>query len=351
MEMVIKDEEYLKRNILITFRKQASQYKNRPYYRFIGLQEYETLLQKKIIYFTNPVEWKLSNTGDPNETYFEDWFYDENNIASTYRMVKNKVKAQYKQYCSQQAIMGIYSEFVAAAALLQQKSFCYCITEVCSNRRMVAEYHKKYQRNVIVKFKNDFYTKLSIINDIAYVPLGTYLYADVMPMVYVNDLECFIEYYICNEYGVNDVAKNAFDYGAFLKHSAYSYEQETRIKLRIHLEEEYGLQELTHEFYVDMLGIENDDEIVKKSMLFILNYRKKLNEVFEHIQDKIKKIGDKECFELNLMDIGVKDIVDCIILHSNASSEEKECVYKLARLNAVDVKEVDFNYLQWFEIS
>lgn len=343
--MVLKDEEYLKRNILITFRKQASQYKNRPYYRFMGLQEYETLLQNKTIYFTNPVEWKLSNTGDQNETYFEDWFFDENNLASTYRMIKNKSQERYKQYCSQQTIMGIYSGFVAAAALLQQNSFCYCITDTYANSKMIDEYHQKYKRNVIVKFKMDFYTKLSILNDIDFVPPGTYLFADVMPMVYVNDLETFIEHYICNERGLSDVAKNAFDYGAFLKHSDYSYEQETRIKLRMHLDEGYSLQGLCHDFYIDTLGLEDDEEIIKKSSEFILSHRKKLNEIFDHVQDKIKTIGGKKCFELTLADVCIKDIVDCIILHNNANVEEKECVYNLAKLNDVDVKEIDFSLL------
>ncbi len=343
--MILKDEEYLKRNILAVFYKHMSEHLNCSYYRFVGQQEFETLLKNNIIYFTNPVEWKKANTGDEKETYFEDWFFDRSNIEKAYNIIKKKVKEREKQYCSHQSIMAVFSNFLGAVTLLQQNSFCYCVTDTFANNRMIEEYHSKYGRNIIIKFKNDFYRKMSILNKGDFAPHGTYLYADVMPMVYVKDFDEFIEKYILGSYSSNEVAKNAFDYGAFLKHIDYAYEHETRIKLRMHLEEQYNLLILANKFYYDNWIIQDEKEIMEKSMEFIMENKVRLNSIFFDVQDKIKEVGGKECFELRLNDISSKDIVDCIILHQNASIEEKEYVYKLANHQRISVKEWDFDRL------
>lgn len=343
--MVLKDEEYLKRNILSVFYKHESQYLNRSFYRFMGEQEFVTLLKNNIMYFTNPIEWKRSNTGDENETYFEDWFTDRRNISKAYQIIKKKIEEREKQYCSYQSIMAVYSGFVAAATLLQQTNFCYCVTNVCGNGKMIEEYHKKYNRNIVIKFKNDFYKKMAVLDKGDWVPYGTYLYADVMPMVYVKNFEDFIETYLYGSYSSGDIAKNAFDYGAFLKHIHYSYEQETRIKLRMHLEEGCNVQVLANEFYRNNWLPQEEAELVKNSMEFIEKNKIMLNSVFEDVKDKIKIIGDKQCFELEMNEFGVKDIVDCIFLHQNASEDEKKCVYSLANFNGIAVNEIDFDGL------
>lgn len=41
--MAMKDEGYLKRNILAVYYKHEPQYTNLPYYRFMGQKELETL--------------------------------------------------------------------------------------------------------------------------------------------------------------------------------------------------------------------------------------------------------------------------------------------------------------------
>ena len=56
-----------------------------------------------------------------------------------------------KQYCTPQYIMTVYSNFIGGAALLQQMSFCYCVANVCNERKMIDEYHTKYKRNIIIK--------------------------------------------------------------------------------------------------------------------------------------------------------------------------------------------------------
>lgn len=348
--MILKDDEYIKRNMLTVYYKHEAKYLNQTFYRFMGEQEFVTLLKNNIMYFTNPIEWKKSNTGDENETYFEDWFTDSRNISNAYQIIKKKIEEREGQYCSYQSILAVYSGFVAAAALLQQTNFCYCVTNVCGNRKMIEEYHEKYKRNIIVKFKKDFYRKMAVLDKGDWVPHGTYLYADVMPMVYIRNFEDFIKTYLYGSYLSGDIAKNAFDYGAFLKHVQYSYEQETRIKLRMHLEEGCNMQVLANEFYRNNCFPQEEAELIENSMKFIEKNKLILNQVFEDVREKIKKIGNKQCFELEMNEFGIKDIVESILLHQNASDEEKKCVYFLANANGITVNELDFNMLpyMWF---
>lgn len=352
--MQLKDEEYLKRNILSVYYKHYEGGKSFPYYRFIGRIEFETLFQWKKIYFTNPVEWKKSSTGDKNENYLEDWYTDRNNILKAYQIIKQHCMEEMKQYCTQQYIMSMFSKFIGAAALLQQVSFCYCVASTYTDCKMIDEYHTKYKRNIIVKFKNDFFKRLSILSDGKFVPAGTYLYADVMPMVYVNSFDDFIKQCICKAQSLEDIAKNTFDYGAFLKDMNFYYEHETRIKLRMHIENNYNLQWLSNQFYDKNFYMDDEDEIVNNSMLYIRDCKRMLGEGFEDVSDKIKSVGGKQCFELCINETETNEIVDCILLHKNANENEKIEVYKLAKLRNVQIKEIDFDdvpIIRWQNIN
>lgn len=338
--MQLKDEEYLKRNILSVYDKHYKDGKSFPYYRFMGKIEFEMLFQEKKIYFTNPVEWKKSLTGDKNENYLEDWYTDRNNILKAYQIIKQH--CMETQYCSQQYIMTVFSNFVGAAALLQQISFCYCVANTYTDSKMIAEYHTKYKRNIIVKYKNDFYKKLSMLPGGEFVPSGTYLYADVMPMIYIKSFDEFIVKYICKTQNVQDMAKNAFDYGAFLKDINFGYKHETRIKLHMHLDD-YNPQYLARKFYLKNLYIDNEEKIIDNCMLYIQDCKKMLDKGFENVADKIKMVGGKQSFELSLNEIEINEIVDYILLHKYADENEKNEVYKLAKLKNVQIKEIDFD--------
>lgn len=340
--MQIKDEEYLKRNILAVYFNHQDKYVNLPYYRFMGQPEFYTLFQDKKLYFTNPVEWKNSTTGDKNENYLEDWFTDESNITEAYRLLKQHCKNMQKQYCTQQYIMSVYSNFIGAVAMLQQTSFCYCIANTYSDKKMIDEYHTKYGRNIIISFKNDFYKKLAVLSDGKFVPSGTYLYADVMPMVYVQNFEKFIKEYICTCQPLNDIAKNAFDYGSFLKDETFKYEHETRVKIRMHMSSD-NMQYLSNEFYRNNFFLEDEEKIISISMSYIQECRNKLNKVFEEISDHIKMIANKQCFELRLGEIHIEEIVECVLLHNNASTDEKDMIYNLTKQRKIPVKELDFD--------
>lgn len=43
--MILKDDEYLKRNMLTVYYKHEAKYLNRAFYRFMGEQEFVTLLK------------------------------------------------------------------------------------------------------------------------------------------------------------------------------------------------------------------------------------------------------------------------------------------------------------------
>ena len=49
---------------------------------------YNSDFRKKRIYFTNPIEWKKSSTGDKSENYLEDWYTDRNNILKACQLIK-----------------------------------------------------------------------------------------------------------------------------------------------------------------------------------------------------------------------------------------------------------------------
>lgn len=106
-KMQLKDGEYLKRNIYAIYGKHYDERKSFPYYRFMGQIEFETLFQEKRIYFTNPIEWKKSSTGDKSENYLEDWYTDRNNILKAYQLIKQHCMEVKKQYCTPQYIMTV----------------------------------------------------------------------------------------------------------------------------------------------------------------------------------------------------------------------------------------------------
>ena len=208
---------------------------------------------------------------------------------------------------------------------------------------MMDEYHTKYKRNIIIKFKDGFFEKMSILPDGRYVPDGTYLCADVMPMIYIESFDEFINEYICKSQILTEVAKNTFDYGAFLKDRNYWYEHETRIKLHMHIDNDYNFQYLSREFYLKHFFVSDEEKIVNDSMIYIQNCKKTLDKGFEEVLDRIKEIGGKQSFELCLNELEINEIVDGILLHENATESEKNEVYKLARLRNVQVEEIDFD--------
>lgn len=343
----MKNAKDMMRNIMQVYYKHNDQFLDRPYYRYVGMEEYKSLLSSKKMYFTNPIDWKLSDTGDDTENYFEDWMLQENSIREAYKLILKNNKIKFGEYYTYEMGMIRYCNFLAAASMLQQNTYCLCIANTYNDKKMIEEYHQKYGRNNIIKYKNNFFKNISVLNDGKCVLRNVnYLYADVMPMIYVSDFSDFITKMIVTSDNIEKLAKNIFDYGAFLKKSSYSYEHETRIKLRMYLNDNTSLRSLASDYYYSMLGICTEDDIVNMSMELLHRESVRLNSVYKEIEDKFVKIGNKNCFELILDNrLDFNNVVDLIMLHNCASDEEKTIVYKLAEQNGLKVCEQNFDLM------
>lgn len=58
------------------------------------------------------------------------------------------------------------------------------------------------------------------------------------------------------------------------------------------------MQTLSNEFYGEVFALQDDDEIASKSMAYIDFVKDKINYIFDDVNDKIKDIAGKQCFEL-----------------------------------------------------
>ncbi len=105
----------------------------------------------------------------------------------------------------------------------------------------------------------------------------------------------------------------------------------------------FNEQCLSNEFYYKNFQVSDEEEIVNNSMLYIQTCKRNLDKGFEDVSDKIKEIGGKQSFELCLNELEINEIVDSILLHENATANEKNEVYKLARLRNIQVREIDFD--------
>lgn len=83
---------------------------------------------------------------------------------------------------------------------------------------MIEEYHQKYGRNIIIKYKNNFFKNISVLNDGKCVLRNVnYLYADVMPMIYVSDFSDFITKMIVTSDNIEKLAKKYIRLWSILK--------------------------------------------------------------------------------------------------------------------------------------
>lgn len=76
---------------------------------------------------------------------------------------------------------AVFLNYVAAIAIIQQKSYVYCVADTIRDKTMFNEYHMNYGRNIIIKFTPDFYTKIAMMKGTG-VLSGDYLFVNFMPM-------------------------------------------------------------------------------------------------------------------------------------------------------------------------
>ena len=111
----------------------------------------------------------------------------------------------------------------------------------------------------------------------------------------------------------------------------------------MYIEKDYNFLCLANEFYRKHFFMNDEEKIVNDSMIYIQECKNKLDKGFDEVSDRIKEIGGKQSFELDLIELEISEIVDYILLHKNATVNEKNEVYKLAKLRNVQVEEIDFD--------
>ena len=79
------------------------------------------VFRTKRIYFTNPIEWKESSTGDKSENYLADWYADRNNILKPDRLIRQHCMEVQKQYCITQYVMTVYGHLSKLKKLMVKK--------------------------------------------------------------------------------------------------------------------------------------------------------------------------------------------------------------------------------------
>ena len=322
------DKNDFLRNVVMAFH--SFDYSYNQLYRYVDKKEFEDLFGNNEIIFTNPRNWKGT---DSYETYFEEWWFSKERLLAAYRQTKKVIDWKHSHFDidNRQLYKSVFSQIVACIALLQQKSFCYCLADNYTDKRMVSEYHKKYGRNIIIKYKPYFFQTIATLKDIQFIPRGgPSLYADVFPMFYVDSFEQFIESTI-KEDGRLDIdrfTKLFLELGAFLKHSNFRYEHEVRMKLKIMLPHEMSSM-LISDIYNQIYTINDEGKIIDVCMRILSENEKIFNSIYDEIGDKIiVKDKEKEYFKLNLSREDINKIIDCILIYDGISNEELACVTK-----------------------
>lgn len=318
--------------------------RKRPFYRFINQKEFENIFLNKQILFTNPKCWR-DQASDSLEVYFETMENDKEHLRKIWKHLREAEESKYKRlgidYLSFDN--AIFLNYVAAIAVIQQKSYVYCVADTIRDKMMFNEYHMNYGRNIIIKFAPDFYTKIAMMKGTG-VLRGDYLFADFMPMIYVKDMDEYIENRLHDGITAQQVAQSYFDEGAFLKHSKFAYEHEYRMKLRIK-KEEIGLSTIFHELY-DALWQENDEEIILDySVKKIADVSDRINLIYNEIDDRILKDGSKEFFVIDIRG-NLNDMIEKVYIHKGEDKMVKDKIRKICADQKVPIDEADFeNYL------
>lgn len=319
--------------------------RKKPFYRFIGLQEFESIFLDKKILFTNPMCWR-DQASDPLEVYFETTETDREHLRKVWKQLREAEEAKYKRlgigYLSFDN--AIFFNYVAATAVIQQKSFVYCVADTIRDKMMFDEYHRNFGRNIIIKFAPDFYTKIAMMKGTG-VLSGDYLFADFMPMIYVKDMDEYIEKRLHNGITVQQVLEAYFDEGAFLKHSKFAYEHEYRMKLRIK-RKEVGVDTVFHELY-DALWQETDEEtILDYSIKKIADVSKEINSIYDEIDDRLLKDGSKEFFVIDIRGY-LNSMIEKVYIHKGEDKIAKDKIRKCCADQKIPIEEADFENYLW----
>ena len=316
------DKNDFLRNIIMAF--SDPQYDFNQLYRYVGKDEFEKLFRDNEIVFTNPRNWRGT---DCYETYFEEWWYSREHLVAAYKQIKKVIDYQNARFQIDNRYLykSIFSELVACIAFIQQKSFCYCMADRYTDVKMVMEYHRKYGRNIVIKYKPRFFEKIAILGNIKFIPQNVKsLYVDVFPMRYFSSMDHFLSSIISlNKYmSRNSFSKDILETGVFLKHINFYYEHEVRMKLKIMYPEEMnGI--VGNDIYDLIYPIDDEDEIIDICMDALSKYAVKFNEVYNEVNDRILVDSqDREYFILQLESGIINKIIDAVYVFSSIGDDE-----------------------------
>ena len=319
--------------------------RKKPFYRFVGQKEFENIFLNKQILFTNPVCWR-EQASDPLEVYFETIEADKEHLRNVLRRLREVEEIKNKRLGIGYLPFdnAIFFNYVAAIAVIQQRSYVYCVADTIKDKMIFNEYFKNYGRNIIIKFAPDFYTKMAMMKGSG-VLSEDYLFADFMPMLYVKDMDEYIEKKLHNGITVQQVAGAYFDEGAFLKHSKYFYEHEYRMKLRIK-RKEISIRTVFHELYDALWQETNEETILDYSVKKIADVSTEINSIYDKINDRILKDGNKEFFVIDIRSC-LNDIIEKIYIHKGENSLLKDTVRNYCAKQNIPFEEVDFGNYLW----
>ena len=81
----------------------------------------------------------------------------------------------------------------------------------------------------------------------------------------------------------------------------------------MYIEKDYNFLCLANDFYRKHFFMNDEEKIVNDSMIYIQECKKNLDKGFEAVSDRIKEIGGKQSFELDLIELEISEIVDYIL--------------------------------------
>lgn len=297
-------------------------------YRYVSMREAENLFNKHQLYFTQTSSWAKNATadsGDPQETAFENWWLNPDNLNLYITTLCDYKRLELRRYGiidSMQLLSSTVAKHICKYMTLQNDSYSYCLAGVWDNPLMINEYHRKWNRNVILKYKDDFPFNLSIINAPSLALSTDALCADYFKMYYVNSIEDYI-IKLSHATMNKSLGKQIFNNGFFIKHQSFSYESEIRLKLQIScpsiLQEKCSMD---HVFF-NLRTAQSVDEIIERCHKMLEDVRKDFVNAQQLIKDLKYHDSGSNTDYLILSNIP-NNIVDSVYVFDSISQQDMD---------------------------
>lgn len=324
------ERDFFITNILNIYHNKKYNYDN--LYRYVKIEELKSLIEDKQIRFTDATFWTAT---DKYETYFENWWLNKENFKkwlNAFIDINTKryenVDVDYNNIC-----MLMATSYINSITQLMPTSYCYCLSEDWVKSK--AEHHVKWEKNILIFLKKDFWKKLSMFNE-KVVFGGDYLYADIFPMHYIDSFESYVKKCF-TALGKDEKIDLIINKGQFLKDSYYKDEKEVRIKLQYHFKDVL-VKYNSHELFLMLKSkkVKDKEQFVEVCTDFLTSIEREYLEKLKQVSN----IKEDEYFYLDLpTEYDLSDIVESIKLSSNISAEDKINAIELAEKASIPYEE------------